>query len=307
MKNEIPIICPYCGVGCNLELELDEKGIPVKTSSLGRNKDLNGKYLCIKGFTIHELATNSERLHHPLIRENGKLEKSTWDESIKTASKRLKKVIKKYGPESIGMLCSGKILNEEAYLCQKFERSVIGNNNIDNCARLCHGPSEAGLRRQLGIGAVSTFLDDYDVTETVLVVGAHTTATHPVIWMRLRKHAKEGNFDLVLADPRNTDLAKYATVTLNPRPGTDIYWIKALTKIIFNNNWHNNDFCRNQTLGFNAYIQSIEKLDIDKSCAFSGIKRKDLEKVAELIHNRKTIFIWGMGLTQHAHGTDNVS
>ena len=136
------------------------------------------------------------------------------------------------------MLCSGKILNEEAYLSQKFQRAVIGNNHIDNCARLCHGPSEAALRRQLGYGAVSTFLEDYEATETVFLVGAHTTFTHPVIWMRVKKRAKKGDLNLVLADPRETDLVKHAAVHLKVKPGTDIFWIKALGKIIIDKGWH---------------------------------------------------------------------
>lgn len=183
MPSNIPIVCPYCGVGCNLELTLDENGRPNKSRASGRNPELNGKYLCVKGFTVHELLNHPERLSQPYIRKVDKLELVSWDEAMEAATDSLKKIIAKHGPESVGMLCSGKILNEEAYLSQKFQRAVIGNNNVDNCARLCHGPSEAALRQQLGYGAVSTFLEDFGVTDTVFVVGAHTTFTHPVIWM----------------------------------------------------------------------------------------------------------------------------
>jgi formate dehydrogenase major subunit len=256
---------------------------------------------------VHELVTNKERTLYPLIRKKGQLEKCSWDEAIGTAAEKLQEVIDKYGRQSVGLLCSGKILNEEAYLSQKFQRTVIGNNNVDNCARLCHGPSEAALRKQLGFGAVSTFLEDYDVTETVVVVGAHTTATHPIIWMRLRKNAKQRGINLILADPRETDLIKYANIHLGPRPGTDIYWIQALAKIIYTNGWHDKDFCLRHTIGFKAYLKSLERVDLDHCCNRSGVARQDLEKAAELIHAKKTTFIWGMGLAQHAHGTDNVS
>ena len=205
------------------------------------------------------------------------------------------------------MLCSGKILNEEAYLSQKFQRTVVGNNHIDNCARLCHGPSEAALRRQLGYGAVSTFLKDYEATETVFLVGAHTTFTHPVIWMRVKKRAKKGGLNLVLADPRETDLVKHAALHLKVKPGTDIFWIKALGKIIIDNGWHDREFCEKQTIGFKAFCKTIENLDIDAACKRAGVKPEELEKAAELLRDKKTIFIWGMGLTQHAHGTDNVT
>jgi formate dehydrogenase alpha subunit len=300
-------VCPYCGVGCNLELALNEDGRPTKSSASGRNQELNARYLCVKGFTVHELLNHEERLRQPYIRKADKLELVTWEEAINYASRRLKKISSKYGPESIGMLCSGKILNEEAYLSQKFQRAVIGNNHIDNCARLCHGPSEVALRRQLGYGAVSTFLEDYEATETVFLVGAHTTFTHPVIWMQVKRRAKKGGLNLILADPRGTDLVKNAAVHLKVRPGMDIFWIKALGKIIIEKGWQDQEFCEKQTIGFNAVCNTLDRFDIDAACSRAGVNRRDLEKAAELIHDKKTIFIWGMGLTQHAHGTDNIT
>ena len=136
MPSSIPIVCPYCGVGCNLELSLDENGRPVKSRASGRNEDLNGKYLCIKGFTVHELINHEERLTQPFLRTADKLELISWDEAIQFAARRLKEISSKYGADSIGMLASGKISNEEVYLSQKFQRAVIGNNHVDNCARL---------------------------------------------------------------------------------------------------------------------------------------------------------------------------
>jgi len=307
MPVSIPIVCPYCGVGCNLDLALDENGRPVKSSATGRNPELNGKYACVKGFTVHGLLNHPERLSQPYIRKADKLELVSWETAIAAASRGLSVTLQKYGPGSVGLLCSGKILNEEAYLSQKFQRAVIGNNHIDNCARLCHGPTEAALRKQLGYGAVSTFLEDYDATETVFLVGAHTTFTHPVIWMQVKKRAKKGGLNLILADPRETDLVKNAAVHLKVKPGADIFWIKALVKVIIDKGWHDRTFCEKQTIGFDALRQSVEDLDIGWACRRAGVKREELEKIAELIHNKKTIFIWGMGLTQHAHGTDNIT
>ncbi len=306
MPSSIPVVCPYCGVGCNLELMLDDNGRPTKSSATGRNPELNAKYACVKGFAVYELLIHPERLTQPYIRKADKLELVSWETAIDTAARTLKNTIDKYGPESVGLLCSGKILNEEAYLSQKFQRAVIGNNHIDNCARLCHGPSEAALRQQLGYGGVSTFLEDYEATETVFLVGAHTTFTHPVIWMQVKKRAKKGGLNLILADPRETDLVKNAAVHLKVRPGTDIFWINALTKIIIDKNWHDQEFCEKHTIGFDALRDSVADLDIHSICQRAGVTRDELEKTAELIHDKKTIFIWGMGLTQHAHGTDNI-
>jgi formate dehydrogenase alpha subunit len=307
MPSSIPIVCPYCGVGCNLELSLDENGRPVKCGAAGRNPELNAKYACVKGFSVHELLIHPERLTQPYIRKADKLELVSWENAIAAASRALMVTINKYGPQSVGMLCSGKILNEEAYLCQKFQRAVIGNNHIDNCARLCHGPSEAALRQQLGYGAVSTFLEDYDATDTVFLVGAHTTFTHPVIWMSVKKRAKKGGLNLILADPRETDLVKNAAVHLKVKPGTDIFWIRALAKIILDKGWHDRQFCERQTIGFKALCEALAGFDVDFACRRAGVTRQELEQVAGLVHNKKTIFIWGMGLTQHAHGTDNVT
>jgi formate dehydrogenase alpha subunit len=306
MEKMIPIVCPYCGVGCNLELTLNEQGVPVKSKSAGRNKELNDTYLCVKGMSVHELLTSAERLTQPLIRSNGQLRPATWQQAVGHAAARLKQVIARHGPESVGLLCSGKILNEEAYLCQKFQRAAIGNNSVDNCARLCHGPSEAALRMQLGFGAVSTYLEDFDTAETVMVVGANTLATYPIIWMHLRKRARSGEINLVIADPRAPELVKYAAVHLPAEPGTDIFWIHALSKIMLENGWQDESFCQQHTIGYKALDQSLAALDIDAACRRAGVERADLEQAAALIHGHKTIFIWGMGLTQHAHGTDNV-
>jgi formate dehydrogenase major subunit len=125
---------------------LDEDGRPIKSRATGRNPELNGKYACVKGFTVHELIRHEERLTQPYIRKADKLELVSWKEAIQIASLRLKQISDKYRSESIGMLSSAKALNEEVYLSQKFQRSIIGNNHVDNCARLCHGPSEATLR-----------------------------------------------------------------------------------------------------------------------------------------------------------------
>ena len=268
---------------------------------------MNAKYACVKGFTVYELLNHPERLTQPYIRKADQLNLVSCKDAIQFAARRLNQISREFGPESIGMLCSGKILNEEAYLSQKFQRAVIGNNHIDNCARLCHGPSEAALRRQLGYGAVSTFLEDYEATETVFLVGAHTTYTHPVIWMQVKERAKKGGLNLVLADPRETDLVKHAAVHLKVKPGTDIFWINALSKMILDNGWHDHAFCEKQTIGFKAFCKTIENLDSDAACKRAGVKPAELENAAELLRDKKTIFIWGMGLTQHAHGTDNVT
>lgn len=307
MEKSVPIVCPYCGVGCNLELSLDDAGAPVRSRASGRNKEVNGKYLCIKGFAVHEFVGNKERLGFPLVRKGGALERTSWGEALQAAARGLEGVIGRYGRDSVGMLVSSKVLNEEAYLCQKFQRAVVGNNHVDNCSRLCHGPSEVATNRQLGFGAVSVSFDDFDLAETIFVVGAHTNATHPIAWMRLRRRAKEGEIYLVLADPRSTDLVKYADLHIKPKPGADMYWILALSRIIFDRGGQDERFCRLQSIGCNAFVKSLQEVDIDAYCRHALVPREALERAADFLYGKKTIFIWGMGLTQHAHGSANVS
>jgi formate dehydrogenase alpha subunit len=306
-QGKVPVVCSYCGVGCNLEFTLDENGAPVKSKASGRNKEVNDKYLCIKGFSLHQFITSRERLLRPQVRTAEGMREVTWEEAIRFAALRLKEIIDQHGRDSIAMLCGGKILNEEAFLCQKFQRTVIGNNHVDNCARLCHGPSEVALDRQLGFGAVTIAFADFDETDTVFVIGAHTNATHPTTWMRLRRHAGNRLIQLVVADPRSTDLVRFADLHIKPRPGTDIFWIQALTAIIVSRGWHDREFCSRHTIGCDAAVRSLQNVDIGQACERSGVGIENLEKAAELIHGRNTIFIWGMGLTQHAHGTESVS
>lgn len=307
VPNKIPVVCSYCGVGCNLEFTLDEKGNPVKSRASGRNKEVNDKYLCVKGFSLHEFVTSSERLLYPHIQDGGGMRRASWEEALQLAARQLKEIIRRHGPDSVAMLCGGKILNEEAFLCQKFQRTVIGNNHVDNCARLCHGPSEAAMDRQLGFGAVTIAFADFDETDTVFVIGAHTNATHPTSWMRLRKHAGKRLIHLVVADPRSTDLVRFAEMHIKPKPGTDIFWIQALAAIILFRGWNDSEFCSRNTIGCDAVLRSMRNLDVRLACERSGVPCEQLEKAAELIHGKNTIFIWGMGLTQHAHGTDSVS
>ena len=156
MSQTIPIVCPYCGVGCNLELTLDDKGAPEKGRASGRNQELNQKYLCAKGLVIPEMINHAERLRYPAIRKEGALQRVSWDDALAETAARLKAVVDQYGHESVGLLASSKVLNEEVYLCQKLHRHVIGNNNVDKI----HLP-EIGHLLELPSQAL-TFVDHRD-------------------------------------------------------------------------------------------------------------------------------------------------
>ncbi len=297
------IICPYCGVGCNIEAVVED-GKATKIVASGRNPEVNGRYVCIKGVSVHELWNHPDRLRRPLIRVDGTLREVSWDKAIEHITDQFGKIIAKYGPDSIGVLCSGKMLNEEDYLLQKFARVVIGTNNIDSCARLCHSPSEAALKRMLGYGAVSIWWPDLKEAEAVMVVGENPKYTHPVLWNTLTSR-KEG-FDLIVADPCITEIAQKARVQIHPKPGTDILWLGGLGKIIYKNRLCDRKFINAHTIGVDAYISSLDKYTPELVEEMSNVKWVDLEHIADIISKKHTVFIWGMGLTQHTYGTANV-
>jgi formate dehydrogenase alpha subunit len=299
---EKPFICPYCGVGCNMEFLVDGDGHAVKTVVRGRNPDVNGKFACIKGFSVHELLNSPERLTSPLVRFDKELEKTDWFTAINHAAKLLKSVRKKYHSKSTGMLISSKITNEEIYLAQKFARTAMYTSNIDTCARLCHAPSEVGLKRMLGFGAVSLCLEDFKKADVVVLVGANTRFTHPGVWDLLRK--RKTKTTLIVADvfPVKT---KY-DIKLTPKPRSDLIWINGLANLIFQQGTFDVDFISRRTIGFESYVKSLEKYTKAYVEEKSGISIRTLWKIADILAGKRTIFVWGMGLTQHAHGTDAV-
>jgi len=302
----VNIICPYCGVGCNFELVVKD-GKVTKTKVTGRNPQVNGKFVCIKGLTISELINHSERLKTPLIRTPKGFKETSWKTALKSIAERLMEIKEKYGPDSIGILCSAKILNEEVYLAQKFFRTIIGTNNIDTCARLCHASSETGLKKMLGYGAASVWWPDLLETDTVMMVGENAQFSHPILWKIL--NSRKDKFNLIEADAARITAIKDVNININinPKPGTDLIWLCGVAKIIYEEKLYDEEFIKSKTIGFESFIKSLDWCTPEYVKKVSGVKWEDLEKIAHLISREKrTMFVWGMGITQHPHGTENV-
>ncbi len=295
----VPIVCPICGVGCNTELVL-KNGKPTKVVVKGRNPDLNDKFVCIKGLIVPDMLNHSERLKKPLYKEDDEFKEASWEKILKLTSEKLEEILNKYGSESIGVLTSGKILNEEAYLAQKFARTVLKTHNVDQCARLCHSPSEVGLRMQFGYGAVSACLNDFAEAEIIVLIGANTRFTHPGVWNKLKKTKKT----LIVADVFET--FPNADIKIEPSPGTDLVWLNGLSKIIIDNNLYDQKFIEERTIGFEGLKRKINLYNDKYVKEISNISYEQLLSIAHLISKKRTIFIWGMGLTQHANGTKAV-
>ena len=300
-ENTVPIVCPFCGVGCNTELVIKE-GKPSKVIVKGRNKDLNEKFICIKGLIVADILNHKDRLRKPLIKSEGVFKEIQWNDALKIASQKLNSIIDKYGPDSIGVLVSGKITNEEAYLAQKFARTIIKTHNVDTWARLWHSPSEVALRIQFGYGAVSACLNDFSVTDVVMLVGANTRFTHPGVWNKLRKRSKKSL--LIVADIFDT--IPSANIKIVPNPGTDLFWINRISKIIIDKQLYDYDFINKRTIGFESFKKSLLPYTEEYVNNITDIPEEKLQSIAKFISQNRTMFVWGMGLTQHANGTDAV-
>ncbi|MBE9469888.1 MAG: formate dehydrogenase subunit alpha [Chloroflexi bacterium] len=315
---EVKTICPYCGVGCSLYLGVrDNEIVSVRGDPEGAT---NKGSLCVKGRWGYDFVSHPERLTTPLIRipgtsrklgQDGQLHEifreATWDEALELAAKRLLELKENYGPDGIAILSSAKCTNEENYVMQKFARAVIGTNNIDHCARLCHASTVVGGIAAFGQGAMSNSYRDFEKTDLFFVTGSNTTECHPIIGSIIKRRVKFGGAKLILADPRSTELDEYATVQLHHKPGTDVALINGLMHVIIRDGLENTGFIEERTEGFEDLRQLVEKYSPEAVETITGVPQSDLEAAAHLFGEAKSACVlYGMGITQHITGTDNV-
>lgn len=301
--NFTPTICPYCGCGCGLNLvSVDGK---VKGVEPWKRSPLNEGKLCPKGNFAHEFINHPDRLTTPLIKDNNKFREASWDEALSLVASKLNE-IKNEDPDLIGFLSSARCTNEENYVLQKFARAVIGTNNIDNCADLCHGPSVAGLSLTFGSGAMTNSIEDIEDSKCIFVIGSNTLEQHPLIGRRILK-AKSKGAKLIVADPRNTIIARSADVFLQLKPGTDIALLNAMMGVILKNGLEDIDFINNRTRNFEKLEKIVKEYSTEYAENITGIQQDLIEKAAILYADAESASIfYSMGITQHLQGTDNV-
>lgn len=305
--SKIKTVCPYCGVGCVINLHVKDNKVICVTSDVGEN--LNQGSLCVKGRFGHDFISDPKRISSPLARKsNGDFKKIGWDAAIKTVSSKLAEIIKKYGPDSIGILSSAKCTNEENFLMSKFARAAIGTNNIDHCARLCHASTVTGLIPTFGSGAMTNSIDDIKCSDAAIIIGSNTTEAHPVISYEIIKSVIAGNLKLIVIDPRDIPITRYAAVHLKQKPGTDIAVLLGIMNIIYKRNLQNKIFINKRTEDFDNFKQCFKHYTPCKVEEISGVDENDLIKAAEIYGaaNSASIF-YAMGITQHTCGTDNVT
>lgn len=305
MKYEaVPSICPYCGCGCGILLEvLDGRLVgvlPSKTHPINRGK------LCIKGWNAHHFVNSPKRLKTPLARKGGRLAPVTWEEAISLVANELGKIKEKFGSDSVCVLSSAKCTNEENYLIQKFARAVLGTNNVDHCARLCHASTVTGLVASFGSGAMTNSVPELMDADCVLVTGSNTIEQHPLIasWLLA---AMENGTSIIVVDPREIPLARFAELYLQPRPGTDVAWINGMMHIILKEGMEDKEFIKKRTQEFEELAKVVEKYTPQYVEDISGIPKELLIEAAKLFASaEKGSILYSMGITQHTTGTDNV-
>jgi formate dehydrogenase major subunit len=311
-------VCPFCGVGCQLTYHVkDEKIIHVQ----GRDGPANHGRLCVKGRYGFDYAHHRQRLTMPLIRKPGvpktgafsvdpdswrdAFREASWEEALDFAAGRLAKIRDTHGKYALAGFGSAKGSNEEAYLFQKLVRTGFGSNNVDHCTRLCHASSVAALLEGVGSGAVSNQVSDVQYAEVVLVIGSNPTVNHPVAATWIKNAVKNGT-KLIIADPRRTELARHATYVLQFKPDTDVAMLNAIMHVIVTEGLANQEFIRDRTSGYAALAENVKKYSPEMMAPICGIPARTLREVARLYATSKgSMILWGMGISQHVHGTDN--
>lgn len=305
IEKKVTTTCGYCGVGCQLDISVKNNQI-LKVD--GANLEPNYTKTCVKGKFGLDFNSRKERLTKPLIKKDGKFFEVSWDEALDYTAKKLTEIKEKYGPDSIAGLSSARCTNEENYVFQKFIRAVIGTNNVDHCARLCHASTVTGLARTLGSGAMTNSIRELEYANVILVTGSNTTETHPVIATYIKRAVLFHNATLIVVDPRKIDLTKYAKYWLRQNNGTDVAWINGFMNVIYNNNLHDLDFIKARTEGFNELEKIIKDYTPKKVEEITGIPAKLLEEAAIAYGKAdKASIVYAMGITQHSHGTNNVA
>jgi formate dehydrogenase major subunit len=299
-----PTICPYCGAGCGILLAVKEGNV-VGTKPWPRHQ-ISGGRLCLKGWNAHQFIGHQDRLKKPLIRDNGLFREATWDEALNLVADKLEEVKGKDGPDAIAFLSSAKCTNEENYLIQKFARAVVGTNNVDHCARLCHASTVAGLIAAFGSGAMTNSISDLAQADCIFIIGSDTTAQHPLVARRIVM-AKERGAKIIIADPKGIQLCNLADVYLQHKPGSDVALLNGIMKAIIDHGLEDKEFIRERTEGFQELAEMVRGYPLDKVEMITGVPAADIEKAALIYAQAESsAIVFAMGITQHTTGTDNV-
>ncbi len=297
----VTTICPYCGVGCQLKLEVKDekiiKSIPDPDGPANRGQ------ACVKGrFGIADFVHHSDRLTSPLIRRNGRLEEASWDDALDLVARKLSS----YTADELCLIASAKCTNEENYVFQKFARVALGTNNVDHCARLCHAPTVTGLVQTFGSGAMTNSIHEIGDAKSILAIGTNPSENHPVVEIEVIR-AVDNGAKLIIANPRYIDLCKFATVWLRHMPGTDVALLMGMMRVIVDESLADSAFIQQRCEDYDVFKDSLRDFDLDFVERLTRVPRDQIVQAARIFAtNHPASILYNMGITQHTHGHDNV-
>ncbi len=298
--------CPYCGTGCNIDLYVNPKTNRVVRAEGSKEGPVNRGRTCVKGRFGYEFVHSPERITTPLIKKDGEFSPATWDEAYDLIAMKFKEIKDKYGPDSLGVFACSRSVNEDNYLLTKLARAVFGTNNVDNCARVCHAPSVAGLSAVFGTGAATNSFDQISGGDVLFVTGSNTTEAHPIIGMNIKRAVKNGA-KLIVADPRKIELVRHSDCFLPLRPGTNVALFSGLMHVIVKEGLHDREFIGKRTKGFEAFAKNLEKFTPEYAARITGVSPSKIVEAARMLGNARNLMIYySLGVTEHAWGTQGV-
>jgi formate dehydrogenase alpha subunit len=299
-SREVRTVCPYCGVGCGLYLGV--QGNRIVSVRGDHQSPVNRGSLCVKGRFGHGFVHHPERLTTPLVRKDGALVAATWEEALDVVARGFAA----HRGRRFAAIASAKCTNEENYVLQKFARAAMGTNHIDHCARLCHAPTVSGLVQSLGSGAMTNSIGEIRSAACIFAIGTNTTSAHPVIGMEIRRAAQAGA-KLIVANPKEIELARFAHIFLQQRPGSDVALLMGMMRVIVDEHLADEAFIAARCADFGPFRDSLELFTLAAVEQITGVPREKIAQAARCYAtNRPAMLFYAMGLTQHTHGTDNV-
>ncbi|MHB8856768.1 MAG: formate dehydrogenase subunit alpha [Bellilinea sp.] len=309
--------CPYCGVGCNLQLHIQDDFIYRVTSPF--DSVVNHGNLCVKGRFGYDYIYNKQRVTTPLIRKTRQVpgsrtqafdrsewREATWDEALDYAADRLVEIYRRDGFKAMAVYCCAKATNEDNYLLQKMYRALFRTNNVDHCTRLCHAASVVALQMAVGSAAMSNTAAEVVESDVFMLTGSNVSENHPIIALQMKKAVQKHGAKLIVVDPRRIEMVNYAALYLPIKPGSDVPVFSAMAHVILKENLHNAQFIAERTENFEAFAASMEKFTPEYAEAISGVDRQLIIDAARMYAAAgKSAIYWALGIPESTHGTAN--
>ena len=316
-EKPVTTTCPFCGIGCSLQLHMRENFIYRVTSPF--DSPVNHGSLCVKGRFGYDFIYSPSRVTTPLIRKKPQLpgqrtqafdraewREASWDEALDTITARLAEIYERDGARAMAVYCSAKATNEDNYLLQKLYRAVFRTNNVDHCTRLCHAASVVALQMAVGSSAMSNTAAEVIHNDVFIVTGSNTTENHPIVANQMKAAVQKHGAKLIVVDPRRIELVDYAALWLPEKPGSDVAIFSAMAHVILKEKLYNQAFIDARTEGFAEFAASMEKFTPEFAESVSGVDRELIVQAARLYGGAKNAAIyWALGIPEHSHGVQN--